>query len=98
MNDLRLSKDVEQRVDFCVRYGSAFDIECCLGQLKHDRASTLKRLGLEEDKDAMSSRFKAYLLWVQRQYPRFANNRCPECGSKLTTRRCLGCDMKAGRT
>lgn len=98
MNDLMLSKDLEQRVDFCVRYGTSFDIDCCLMQLKDERARTLKKKGLFEDRKKMNARFKAYIYWVERQYPRFANSRCPDCGTKLETRRCLACDLKSGLT
>lgn len=97
MNKIYLSKEVEEQVDFCVRYGSALDIDACFLRIKQRYLYNKKQRSEPADKDGkLKLWFDQYIFMVQRRYRYYENMRCPECGAKLTVRRCLGCDLKNG--
>jgi len=90
-----VSRDVEKNLEFAIRYGTAFDVDQCFSQLKSARARIMRSKKLPEEEVAkLFLAFRRYVSWLERQFPRFALDRCPCCGSKLLSRRCLGCDMK----
>lgn len=100
-NDLQpglVSREVERKLEFAIKYGTAFDVDQCFSQLKSDRARIIRVKGLpEEEVQKISLEFKRYVFWMERQWPRFPNARCPSCGAKLESRRCLHCDLMRGK-
>lgn len=96
--DIELSKEVQAEVDFCVRYGTLLDIDNCLMRIKQRylyNSKAKKRKPVNSER--LRTWFRGYLEMVERRYPPFPNSRCPDCGAKLSARRCLYCDMKNGR-
>lgn len=90
-----VNSDVEKKLEFAIKYGTPLDVEQCFSKLKTARARTMRLKKLpEKEVSKLFLAFKRHVCWFERQFPRFALDRCPDCGVKLLSRRCLGCDMK----
>ena len=97
MRELKLDTEIEEMIEFYVKYGTVDDIGSVFSKLKHRKYKTLRKSGNSESEIAkIDLGFRKYVKLVQSMYKPFDRMRCPECGNKLSTRRCLMCDMKRG--
>ncbi|NDF13306.1 MAG: hypothetical protein EB060_10900 [Proteobacteria bacterium] len=86
---------MQEDIEFAVRYGYPIEIEMLIRRECNSRSHAIrKQQGDDSEIKALRSRLLAYSQYVGRKYPRYANDRCPECGVKLVVRRCLACDLR----